>query len=478
MNLIFLLGLIAFWIISMCGCSHTDNACVLNDVEIIIGENPDSAIRVLGTMDTALLKSAREKARYQLLMAEALFKAGHKDALSDRVIPATEYYKQHGTHQEAARAYFYSGLAKYNQKKYSSAAVDLLHSESISKEENDTLQLAFIYMAIGDNFLNTNDLESSMSYYKKSYDFFKSQSADKYADSVFKDIERVKEIEELLTGTDLKSTVLKIKSYLTDGTFEDALESLYSNLEELNNNLVVSCSSNLGADVVSYKQQEAELIKASKERERIFWIFILILSLLSISLVCVLMFKRNRILRLERDSYMMSVDNLSNALSFAEMRSNEEENQHIIEVGSLQSAIDDSKIAIRNLLSAQFADLSELCQTYFLYDKHKSAQTKVYNKVKELVNRFNYDKQFNENLENTINGRLNNLMSNFRKDFPNLNEWEYPLFMYNVCCMEPRTIALFLEERADLIYKRKANLKRKITNSNAILKEEYLLYLS
>lgn len=478
MKLIFILGLITFGITSMCGCRHTDNACALNDVETIIRDNPDSAIKLLETVDTALLKSPREKAHYHLLMADALFKVGHKDTLSDHVIPAMEYYKIHGSRQEAARAYFYSGLAKYNQKRYSSATVDLLHSESISKIENDTLQLAFIYRAIGDNFFHTNDLESSMSYYQKSYDFFKSQSEDNYADSVYTDIERVKEIDELLTETDLKPTFFKIKSYLADGAFEEVLESFYSNLDELNKNLAISCSSNLGAEVISYKQQESELIKASNKRERIFWIFILILLLLSISLVCVLMFKRNKILRLERDSYMMAADNLSKALSFAEMRSNEKENQHNIEVGSLQSAIDDSKNAIRNLLSAQFADLSELCQTYFLYDKHKSAQTKVYNKVKELVARFNYDKQFNENLENTINGSLNNLMSNFRKDFPNLNEWEYPLFMYNVCCMEPRTIALFLEERADLIYKRKANLKRKIANSNATLKEEYLLYLS
>lgn len=470
--------MVAIWIALICGCRHNGDAYVLKDVESIISDSPDSAISVLADIDTTLLISAKDKAQYHLLMADALFKAGHKDSLSHNVAHAVEYYKDHGSRRKVARAYFYSGLVKQNQKRYSSSAVDLLHSESISKDEKDTLLLAFIYRAIGDNFFHINDLKSSMSYYQKSYDLFKSMNIDRYADSVYTDIQRVKEIDGLLTEFDLTSLVKKVKTNLADEKFEEALASFYSNIDKSNNVLSMSWSSNLGAEVISYKQHEAELIKASNRRERIFWIFIIVLSIISISLSCVIIIKRNKVLKLERDSYMLAVDDLNSAINTINNSNKEKEGIHLSEINKFQLAINEHKNTIRNLLTTQFVDLSELCQTYFQYDNHKSAQKKVFEKVRELVSRFNCDEEFNNNLEKMINGSLNNLMLNFRKDFPNLNKWEYPLFMYNVFGIEPGIMALFLGERVDLIYKRKANLKRKIINSDTPLKEDYLYYLS
>lgn len=477
MKLIFYFVIALIWFVSICGCGHNGNTYVLNEVESVIKDNPDSAINMLKSLDTTLFESAKEKALYHLLMAEALYRSGYNQTLSDHVAPAVEYYKEHGPHKDASRAYFYSGINKYNQHRYSSAAVDLLRSESISKEENDTLQLAFVYRALGDNFLQTGDLKSSLSYYQKSYDYFTAVGAEKEAASVQLEIEKSNQIDTIMANVDLKSTYLSVKTLLEDGTFEEMLDSIFSGIDIRSNDIYSGLSSNLGAEVISYKQFEEDLLKEAHARERLFWVFIIVLSLLSVSLVGVLIFKRNRALKLERDSYMMAVDDLDKMIKSINRMSYEKDELHSIEIRGLRSAVNDSRNTIRNLISTQFADLSELCQTYFLYENHKNAQAKVYNKVRELVTRFNSNEQFIKNLETMINRNLNNLMSNFRRDFPNLNEWEYPLFMYNVCGLESGTIALFLGERADLVYKRKANLKRKIATSSGSLKEEYLSYL-
>lgn len=479
MKLVHFLGLVVLGIISICGCGRSSgHTYVFDDVEAVIKDKPDSALRVLTSFDTTSFASEEERVCYYLLMADALYKAGYNDMLSEYVAPAVAYYKDHDTHKEAARAYFYSGLAKYNQQNYSSAAVDLLRSEKIAKEENDTMQLALIYKAMGDNFRYVNDLKSSLSYYQKSYECFVAIGDEEEAASVRVDIENNNTIDSIMANVDFKSTENRIRTLLKEGKLEEMLDSVFSLLANEENTMTSSLSSNIGAEVISYQQFEEELMAESYQRERLFWISIVVLSLLTVSLICVLIIKRNKTLRQERDAYMMAADDLSKNISAIEMRSNEKENLHTKEVRSLQSAIDDSKNTIRNLLVAQFSDLSELCQTYFLYDNHKNAQTKVYEKVRNLVSRVKSDVGFNNSLEDTINQSLDGLMSYFRKDFPNLNDWEYPLFMYNVCGMEPRVIALFLGERGELIYKRKANLKRKILQSELPRREEYLSFLS
>lgn len=160
------------------GCKPSASVRMFDSIESAIAENPDSALSMLDTLDTALLLSAKDNARYHLLMAEARYKAGYDDTVTNFVTPAVDYYKDHGPRHDASRAHFYSELVRYNQKRYASVAVDLLSAERIAQEDKDTLQLAFIYRAMGDNLYKAKDYRSSLSYYKKSYKYFKKTGND------------------------------------------------------------------------------------------------------------------------------------------------------------------------------------------------------------------------------------------------------------------------------------------------------------
>lgn len=61
---------------------------------ITIADNPDSALAALDTLDTTLLHHAGDKARYHLLMAEARYKAGFDDTVTNHIDPAVDYYKE------------------------------------------------------------------------------------------------------------------------------------------------------------------------------------------------------------------------------------------------------------------------------------------------------------------------------------------------------------------------------------------------
>lgn len=69
------------------GCGRNANDRLLDSIETAIADNPDSALAALDTLDTILLQSAGDKARYHLVMAEARYKSGIDDTTINHVSP-------------------------------------------------------------------------------------------------------------------------------------------------------------------------------------------------------------------------------------------------------------------------------------------------------------------------------------------------------------------------------------------------------
>ena len=95
----------------------------------------------------------------------------------------------------------------------------------------------------------------------------------------------------------------------------------------------------------------------------------------------------------------------------------------------------------------------------------------------DVINNIGRDSSTIEKMEQLVNAHLNNLMYDFRSDYPLLKEDDYKLFLYFVSGFSPRAISILLQVKIDIIYNRKSSLKRKISNNHNINVEKYLAYL-
>ena len=65
-------------------------------------------------------------------------------------------------------------------------------------------------------------------------------------------------------------------------------------------------------------------------------------------------------------------------------------------------------------------------------------------------------------LENTVNSRLGNLMADFRKDLPSMQEKDVKLFLFITLDFSGKSISVFLDIPIDRVYNRKNALKKRL----------------
>lgn len=169
----FLKRLILLCLLAMVpSCPCRDAMRVLSNVESYIDDRPDSALAVLGSVDTASLQSRASRAKYALLYAMALEK-NYIDTTDTRIIrPAVDYYHKHGSADEKLKALYFLGRVQYNAKKYDQAIVSFLEAARHVETAENLKYCGFVYAAIADTYSMTYNYADAKDYIDKSIDFF------------------------------------------------------------------------------------------------------------------------------------------------------------------------------------------------------------------------------------------------------------------------------------------------------------------
>lgn len=157
-----------------------------------------------------------------------------------------------------------------------------------------------------------------------------------------------------------------------------------------------------------------------------------------------------------------------------EMKMMEAENiRHILKVTKEDaSAMQQS---VNQLFEQKFKSIDELCNTYYVYQGSQNERTKIYNNVIGLISNLSKDKKTIAELEAFVNTYKNNLMADFRAEYPMLKDEDYLLFLYIVVDFSARAISILIGESLPVVYNRKSSLKRKISQGESIMKERFLL---
>lgn len=136
-----------------------------------------------------------------------------------------------------------------------------------------------------------------------------------------------------------------------------------------------------------------------------------------------------------------------------------------------------AKQLMNTLLQNQFVTIKKICQSFYQYQTSPKKQEKLYSQLVSLVNEINSDEKILSQLEPIIDLSMNNIMSHFREDFPNLKRDQYNLMIFTILGFPLTGISFLQNVEIHTIYSRKANLKRKINASESKYKDEFLLIL-
>ena len=158
----------------------------LTVVENIMEERPDSALSVLNGIDTELVTSEAEKARYALLMSQALDKNYIDTTTFDVLQPAIDYYinKDKGTPDEKLRTLYYQGIIFLNRSELDMSMQSFLKSNDLNSNYTDTLIYAHLLVAQGylynlsyliDDYIQHNIVASTL-YHKLGKEDFRQSS--------------------------------------------------------------------------------------------------------------------------------------------------------------------------------------------------------------------------------------------------------------------------------------------------------------
>ena len=132
-------------------CGNRQTKALLQDVESYIQERPDSALRVLRSVDTLTLITKSLRARYSLLFAMALDKNYIDTTALSILEPTVAYYERSGSPQDKMLSYYYLGRIYANRKDYPNAVI--FYSRALRESsEDDYYHRGLIYAASADAY--------------------------------------------------------------------------------------------------------------------------------------------------------------------------------------------------------------------------------------------------------------------------------------------------------------------------------------
>ncbi len=219
-HLVFILS----FLLILSGCSFLPNE--LNTAEQLIETAPDSALKILKNIYNEESLSPAERARYGLLLFEALDKNVLELKPDTAINFSINYFAKKGDEAHLSKSYFYKArMYKYAQR-YEDASLLYLKSLDISKNGTDYDLLAKIYSDLGDISVFQNENIQAREKYETAISFFKKAKMDLQANYKLLDI---------------------CKTYIKEGNFSKAKNIYFEVLNNSNDsNLIGSTYQGLG----------------------------------------------------------------------------------------------------------------------------------------------------------------------------------------------------------------------------------------
>ncbi len=165
------LPLLGALLLAACGpASRTD--ALLNDVESYINDAPDSARKVLMSVDSTSLVTRRLRARYSLLRTMAEAKC-YDDITIPGLLDEAAWFEHHGTPDERLKYWFYRGRIHLFLNNQNEAALAFSRGEFYADKVQDQHALGLLYESMQDVYRMVFNAARELEYAEKAVEVFR-----------------------------------------------------------------------------------------------------------------------------------------------------------------------------------------------------------------------------------------------------------------------------------------------------------------
>ena len=375
-------------------------------------------------------------------------------------------FKEAGSQRHIDFAYLDLGQSFSNNYEYDKA-IAIFNDISLSAEKSsDSVLIRYCFSNLGHTLYMKHDYKESINYIKKLEALFpKKIKSDDYRDLAnnYAALQMpdsaiyYMQIAESLIRSNVDTQVTYEINYELSkykGDYKTALDN-YEKLYDLNAYVTDSI---MGKSVLvtlqDYIVQQAEYDNyvASQKRNRLYLIIaFLVLGIIAASII---LYQRWQNKNQEIEKNLQLAQSIRDTLRIKESQLSEMDNQ------------------IQALFSQQFNAIDELCNVYFETKDTKIETDRIYKEVMKQINDLS-NKDLSQ-LEIIVNTYRNQLMADFRKDFPSLHADIYQFATYLFAGFSLRAISIIMNEKIENIYNKKSRLKNRVQNSDSLRREEYL----
>lgn len=136
---------------------------------LLTNEDNDSALKELSDIDKSKINSAEDKAYYNLLYTETMFRLSSTQTSDTMINKSIDFYKKSNNKKKLAKALYYKGMVKYELGDVEDAIICLKKAEHIAIKTKEATVLNYIYINL--SFINNvegNNI-TALEYAKKSF---------------------------------------------------------------------------------------------------------------------------------------------------------------------------------------------------------------------------------------------------------------------------------------------------------------------
>ncbi|MBR1940025.1 MAG: hypothetical protein IJ845_01680 [Bacteroidaceae bacterium] len=375
-------------------------------------------------------------------------------------------FKEAGSQRHIDFAYLDLGQSFSNNYEYDKA-IAIFNDISLSAEKSsDSVLIRDCFSNLGHTLYMKHDYKESINYIKKLEALFPKKiksddyrdMANNYAALQMPDsaIYYMQIAESLIRNNVDTQVTYEINYELSKykGDYKTALDN-YEKLYDLNAYVTDSI---MGKSVLitlqDYIVQQAEYDNyiSKQKRNRLYYIIaFLVLGIIAASII---LYQRWQNKNQEIEKNLQLAQSIRDTLRIKESQLSEMNSQ------------------IQSLFSQQFNAIDELCNVYFETKDTKIEKDRIYKEVMKQINDLS-NKDLSQ-LEIIVNTYRNQLMADFRKDFPSLHADIYQFATYLFAGFSLRAISIIMNEKIENIYNKKSRLKNRVQNSDSLRREEYL----
>jgi len=170
------------------GCAPSPERSRLEHIESIIDEHPDSALTLIDSIDTAALRSDRDRALYGMLLTEALDKTHQNPANDSLITSAINYFADKGNLRREMIATYYGARVQYLSNDFSHAIVRFFRAKEIAEELGEHFWHGMAARGIADIYSASYNFGDALKYAKEELHFIKLSNRQPYLNYALLDL--------------------------------------------------------------------------------------------------------------------------------------------------------------------------------------------------------------------------------------------------------------------------------------------------